>query len=145
MTDVDGTSPDPGDLEVGDEGPTVVVEDISRRDVVKYAGASGDFNPIHYDEPLTKRAGNPQVFAQGMLTMGFASRLVARWFGLAGVERFRTRFQSRVFPGDSLTVTGEVTSVSADGAHVEADVEVTNQDGVTVGTGDVTADLSVRE
>ncbi|MFC6723771.1 MaoC family dehydratase [Halobium palmae] len=144
MTDAYESPPEPRTLAVGDVGPTVVVEDLSRRDVVKYAGASGDFNPIHYDEPLTREAGNPEVFAQGMLTMGFASHVVADWFGIGNVERFQSRFQSRVFPGDTITVSGTVTDVSEGGERVEADIEAVNQDGTTVLTGDVTAVLSAE-
>ena len=138
----DSAGPSAGDLCVSDTGPQLVIEDISRRDIVKYAGASGDFNPIHYDEPLTKDAGNPEVFAQGMFTMGVTSTMVADWLGVGNVRDLRSRFQSRVFPGDDIVVTGTVTAVTADGSRVKADLEATNQDGRTVLTGAVTADLS---
>ena len=69
---------------------------------------AGDFNPIHYDEPYATRAGNESVFAQGMLTMGVAGHAVADWVGLNRVSRLQVRFQDQVWPGDAVTVGGEV-------------------------------------
>ena len=131
------------DVAVGDPAPEIVVEDIHREDFVKYAGASGDFNPIHYDEPYAKEAGNKSVFGQGMLTAGYASHMVADWFGLENVTRFGVRFRARLFPDDSLTVSGEITDVErhTDGATVVAEFDVTNQDGEQLITGEATADL----
>ncbi|WP_255197449.1 MaoC/PaaZ C-terminal domain-containing protein [Halorarius litoreus] len=128
---------------VGDEGPTVVVEDLTRPDFVKYAGASGDFSRIHYDEPYAREAGYPSVFGQGMLTAGVASTLVTDWFGIAHVQRFKTRFSAQVWPGDTVRVTGEVTEVDRDDDTVVVDVtfEAVTQDGSTVLTGEATANL----
>lgn len=137
--------PSAGDLQEGDSGPEFVLENVTRRDIVKYAGASGDFNPIHYDEPLTREAGNPEVFAQGMFTMGVTSTMVADWVGLASVRDFHSRFQARVFPGDTISISGVVTDVSEDGRRIEADLEATNQDGETVLTGGVVARLPEDE
>lgn len=133
-----------GDVTVGDTGPAVVVEELERADFVKYAGASGDFNPIHYDEPYAKRQGHPSVFGQGMLTAGVAAHAAADWFGLAAIDRFRTRFTAQVWPGDTITATGEVTAVR-DESVVEADIVVRNQDDEAVLTGSVVATLPSRE
>lgn len=129
------------EIEVGDAAPTLVIEELERKDFVKYAGASGDFNPIHYDEPLAKEAGYSSVFAQGMLTAGFVSRVVTDWFGIETIETFSTRFRRQVFPGDSVTVTGEVIAVDEadDGTRVTAALEATNQNGDVVVTGSATA------
>ena len=129
------------DVSVGDTGPEVVVEDLDREDFVRYAGASGDFNPIHYDELYARDAGNESVFAQGMLTAGFASHMISDWFGLDRIERFTVRFQKRVFPGDTVTVTGEITDV-ADGdadATVTADLEAKTDAGDVVLSGETIA------
>ena len=130
-----------GDLSVGDTGPEVVVEDLERRDFVKYAGASGDFNPIHYDEPLAEAAGYEGVFGQGMLTAGFAAHAVADWFGLGNVTAFGVRFQSQVWPGDTVTAVAEVTDIAVEGdtATVEAAVRATTDDGEAVLAGEATA------
>jgi acyl dehydratase len=136
-----------GDVAVGDGGPTVALPALTRRDFVRYAGASGDFNPIHYDEPFATGAGNPSVFGQGMLTAGVAATQVTDWFGVGRIESFRTRFRSRLFPGDGVSATGEVTAVEAagDGAErVEATVAVERDDGDPLVTGAVTARLPPR-
>ena len=132
------------DHEVGDT-VEYTAEDVERGDFVRYAGASGDFNPIHYDEPHAKAAGYDSPFGQGMFTSGVASRAVREVFGLQGLREFRTRFVAQVWPGDDLTTTVEVTAVEAtDGGvdgdeRVEADVTVTNQDGETVVEGSAVA------
>ncbi|ADB61218.1 MaoC domain protein dehydratase [Haloterrigena turkmenica DSM 5511] len=126
---------------VGDTGPTVVVEDLERKHFVKYAGASGDFNPIHYDEPYARSAGNESVFGQGMFTAGVASRVVTGWFDLESVASFGVRFQSRIFPGDAIVATGEIVDRRADDGVVEIELEATNQRGETLLTGSATAAL----
>jgi len=143
MTDGHGGSPAAADLSVGDTGPEVVVADLDRSDFVKYAGASGDFNPIHYNEPLATAAGYESVFAQGMFTAGVAAQAVADWFGLANVRSFGVRFQAQVWPGDTVTAVAEVTDLEVDGdvATVEADVRVSNQDGEAVVTGQASAEV----
>lgn len=143
MTEPRGETVTAGDLSVGDTGPEVVVEDLQRRDFVEYAGASGDFNPIHYDETFATEAGYDSVFGQGMLTAGFAAQAVTDWFGLATVRSFGVRFRSQVWPGDTVTAVPEVTAISADGdrATVEVDVRVTNQDGDTVVAGDASVSI----
>lgn len=143
MTDAFADDLAAADLAVGDTGPKVVVEDLERQDFVKYAGASGDFNPIHYDEPLAEAAGYDSVFAQGMLTAGVAAHAVADFFGLGNVRGFDVRFQSQVWPGDTVTAVSSVTALEAEGdtATVEAEVRVTNQDDEVVVSGEATAEL----
>lgn len=135
------------DADVGDSGPEVVVEDLDRIDFAKYAGASGDFTPTHVNEPHAKDAGHSSVFAQGMLTAGFASHMLSDWLGLDNISRFRCRFQSRVWPGDTITVRGEITdkSETADGATVEAEFVAENQDDAVVMSGDASATLPSKD
>lgn len=128
------------DVSVGDTGPTVIVEGLAPQDFVRYAGGNGDFNPIHYDDRYAGALDNDGVFGQGMLTAGYTGRFVLEWFGLDAVRRFRCRFTARVWPGDPLTESGEVTSVES--PQVTADLSVTRQTGETVLLGDVTATLS---
>jgi acyl dehydratase len=129
------------EVSVGDTGPTVVVEDVRREDFVKFAGCTGDFNELHYDEPAARAAGYDSVFAPGMLSGGYATRLLTAWFGLANLESVSVRFDDQVWPGDTLTVTGEVTAIDADGdgAVVDVDFAVTDDDGTDVVTGTATA------
>lgn len=128
------------DYEVGDTFEHTT-EDVGREDFVKYAGASGDFTPIHYDEPYVQAAGYDSVFAQGMFTAGVATRTVREAFGLRGLREYSTRFVAQVWPGDTLTTTVEVTDVEEtdEGTRVEASVSVTNGNGEEVVTGSATA------
>lgn len=124
---------------VGDEGPTIIVEELTPQDFVRYAGASGDFNPIHYDEQYAKSLGNEGVFGQGMLTAGYVGRFLSDWFGVEALRRFRSRFTARVWPGDTLTVRGEVTDVNA--PEVTVELTASRQTGEAVLQGDATAEL----
>ena len=73
-------------LSVGDVHEMVVVDKLTRTQIVQYAGASGDFNPIHHDEVFaSKAAGYPSVFAHGMLSMGLTGRLLTDWLGLGTI------------------------------------------------------------
>lgn len=116
-----------GGFDVGDAGHVVETPELERRDFVTYAGASGDFNPIHYDEPYATGAGHPSVFGQGMFSAGIASKFVRQWFGLDSLSSFRTRFSARVFPGESLVVRGVVTEIESVEVSrtVDIDFEVT--------------------
>ena len=128
-------------LEVGQTFSAVVVEDLKRTQIVQYAGASGDYNPLHTDEIFaTQVAGYPSVFAHGMLTMGMTSRMVTDLVGDGRLETFGGRFTSQVFPGDDLTTTATVAALRDDGERlVELTLQTVNQDGAPVFTGYATA------
>jgi acyl dehydratase len=118
-------------IKVGDEIPKLVVEGVTRPDFVRYAGASGDFVPLHYDQTFVEAAGIPTVFAQGMFTAGLLSKAVTDWAGIGNVRQFKVRFATRVWPGDTVTCTGKVTGkYEKDGEKiVEGDLIVVNQKG----------------
>ena len=123
--------------EVGQTFSAVLVEDLKRTTIVQYAGASGDYNPLHSDEVFTtKVAGYPSVFAHGMLTMGMTGRLVTDLVGAENVKSFGGRFTSQVFPGD--TLTGTVVVDSVDNGLASMTVTTKNQDGVVVFAGQAT-------
>jgi acyl dehydratase len=124
-------------LEVGASRTVVLVDDLSRTRIVQYAGASGDFNPLHTDETYAREvAKSAGVFAHGMLTMGMASRAVTDWIGEERLTGIGVRFTSQVWPGDTLTATVTVTDLS-DG-HARFELTTTNQDGVVVLAGTAT-------
>jgi len=121
-------------LNAGDTYTESLVEDLKRTQIVMYAGASGDYNPVHTDEKFTKElAGYPSVFAHGMLTMGMTGNMLTNYVGDGRLTKFGVRFTSQVWPGDSLNATATVEDVT-DGI-VNLKVETTNQDGVVVLSG----------
>jgi acyl dehydratase len=121
----------------GDTGPPFAVGPITRTDIVRYAGASGDFNPIHHDEPFAQSAGLPSVMAHGMLSAGLLASFVTRWFGAGSVRRYKVRFLERVWPGDILQAEGRVSRVFDCGGERRAQLDLTlrRQDGETVVSG----------
>jgi acyl dehydratase len=122
------------DLNVGDTYTECLVEDLKRTQIVQYAGASGDYNPLHTDEVFTVEVAKyPSVFAHGMLTMGMTGRLLTNYVGDGRLTKYGVRFTSQVWPGDTLNATATVESLE-DGL-VNLTVETTNQDGVTVLSG----------
>jgi len=130
------------ELEVGATFEATLVEDLKRTQIVQYAGASGDYNPLHTDEVFAKEvAGYPTVFAHGMLTMGMTGRLLTDTVGDGRLTRFGGRFTSQVWPGDTLTATATVDAVREEGGGhlVDLSVETRNQDGVAVFSGSATA------
>lgn len=76
---------------------------LTRTDLVRYAGASGDFNPLHHDPEYAARSGLPDVMAHGMLTAGLLASALTRWFGPGSVLGLSVRFRCPVWPGDMLT------------------------------------------
>ncbi|MDY7106841.1 MAG: MaoC/PaaZ C-terminal domain-containing protein [Actinomycetota bacterium] len=127
---------------VGETYEQVVVDDLKRTQIVQYAGASGDYNPIHTDERFaTEVAGYPSVFAHGMLTMGMTGRLVTDLVGDGRLTRYGVRFVAQVWPGDTLTATAEVTDLRNEDGRDVIDLAITtvNQDGVKVLTGSASA------
>jgi acyl dehydratase len=119
------------ELEVGDSRKERVAENLIRTQIVQYAGASGDYNPIHTDEIYTTEiAGYPSVFAHGMLTMGLTGKVLTNWLGADRLTKFGVRFTNQVWPGDTLDSTATVTAVH-DGV-VELEVVTVNQEGKEV-------------
>jgi len=133
------------DVKVGDSKSQVVVDDLTRTQIVQYAGASGDYNPLHSDDRFTVEvAGYPSVFAHGMLTMGMTGRVLTDWFGVESLTNYGVRFVKQVWPGDTLTATATVTAVREEEGATLADltVETKNQDGEVVLSGTATARVS---
>ena len=95
---------------------------ISRTDMVRYQGASGDFNPIHHDDDFAQSAGYPSAFSVGMLQAGILASYATDWLGPRNVRRFGVQFREQVWPGDRLVCSGRV--VSRDDAARTVDLEL---------------------
>ncbi|HEY7797947.1 MAG TPA: MaoC/PaaZ C-terminal domain-containing protein [Hyphomonadaceae bacterium] len=125
-------------LKVGDTHTERLVEDLKRTQIVQYAGASGDYNPLHTDEIYaTQVAGYPAVFAHGMLTMGLTGKMLTNYVGDARLTKYGVRFTSQVWPGDTLDATATVKAVAErDGVKmVELEISTVNQNGIQVLSG----------
>ena len=96
------------DLKVGDTHEEVVIDDLSRTQLVMYSGVSGDYNPLHTDDIYTREvAGYPSVFAHGMLTMGLTGKMLTNYVGDGRLTKFGVRFTNQVWPGDYLDREGD--------------------------------------
>ena len=129
-------------LKVGDTHSERVVDNLSRTQIVQYAGASGDYNPLHTDEVYTTQvAGYPTVFAHGMLTMGLTGKMLTNYVGAGRVVKYGVRFTNQVWPGDTLDATATVAAIREEGGQHLVDLTITtvNQDGKDVVTGTATA------
>jgi acyl dehydratase len=106
-----------------------VTDPITRTQIVRFAGAAGDFNPMHHDEPFAIAAGQRSVFAMGQLTAAVLAEAVAGWFGAGNVAGYAVRFRDKVWPGDRLVLR-------ADSVGNRWELSVTREvDGATVITG----------
>ncbi|MEU1370882.1 MaoC/PaaZ C-terminal domain-containing protein [Streptomyces sp. NPDC005803] len=125
-------------LKAGESRETVLVEDLTRTRLVQYAGASGDYNPLHTDERFAREiAGYSGVFAHGMLTMGMTGRALTEWVGEERLLSYGVRFTAQVWPGD--TLTAEITVTSVEEGVAQLSIVTRNQGGATVVSGTATA------
>lgn len=129
-------------LKVGDTHTETVAENLSRTQIVQYAGVSGDYNPLHTDEVYTTQAaGYPSVFAHGMLTMGLTGKMLTNYVGDGRLTKFGVRFTNQVWPGDTLKTTATVAGLREEGGQhlVDLTLSTVNQDGKEVVSGSATA------
>jgi acyl dehydratase len=128
------------DVTEGDEAPARS-HVLTRTDLVVYAGASGDYNPMHHDEVKATAAGQPSVFGHGMFSMGLLGTALTDYVGIGNVRRFRVRFARQTWPGETLTTRIVVTGTRhEDGEHlVDLDVRLHNADGEEKVVGEATA------
>ncbi len=134
------------DVRAGQELPPLVKGPIQQIQLTRYAGASGDFNPIHQDDEFARAAGMGGVFAHGMLSMGFVAQAVTDWAGVGTVRKIGVRFAGLVRLKDIVTCKGRVLARSSkDDAHtVDLEIWAENQKGEKVVTGRATVALPSR-
>ena len=128
----------------GDEYQEEICNNLTRTQIVQYAGASGDYNPLHSDEIFTTQiAGYPSVFAHGMLSMGMTGKMLTNFVGDGRLLTYSVRFTAQVFPGATLTAKATITEVrEEDGAMIaDMDISTTDGEGVEVIRGKASARL----
>jgi acyl dehydratase len=136
-----------GDAKAGDSWSDVVVEDLTLSQLVRYAGASGDFIALHHDAQIARTVGGYEgVFAHGMLTMGLSGRALSSLVATEQLRRFSGRMVSIVYPGDTLTTTVTIDAVrpaDVDDASEIVDLRLTTtkQDGTIALSGAATATI----
>ncbi|HEU0199882.1 MAG TPA: MaoC family dehydratase [Burkholderiaceae bacterium] len=131
------------DVHVGDTLPQLTTEPISRLTLALYCGASGDHNPIHVDTDFARKAGMPDVFAHGMLSMAYLGRLLTHWAPQHALRSFNTRFVAITQVGDRITCTGRVVEkLQVDNEQrVRLELATVNQNGETKLTGEAVVAL----
>jgi len=130
------------EVTVGDEAPAMSHK-LTRTDLVKYAGASGDFNPMHHDEVAAQAAGMPSVFGHGMFSMGLLGSALTDYVGVGNVTRYQVRFARQTWPDEVLSSKIVVTGKREEDGRglVDLSVTVANGDGEDKLVGEATAAL----
>jgi acyl dehydratase len=130
-------------VQVGDVLPKLVKGPITLQQLVRYAGASGDFNPLHTDPAVGQSIGTGGIIAHGMLIMGFIGQMISDYVSPTAIRSFDARFKGMTHLGDVITCTGVVTSIEeADGeVRLTASVAAADQDGAVKVTGSFVAAL----
>ena len=125
-------------LQIGDALPSLTKAPITKVQLVRYAGASGDFNPLHTDDSVAQGSGMKGVIAQGILIMGFMGQAISGWIPLRDLKRFKVRFKGVTYPGDVITVKAIVREKrpSSEGEIVLCDIVAQDQNGETKVSGE---------
>lgn len=120
-------------LHVGDSLPSFTKDPITKVQLVRYAGASGDFNPLHTDDGVAQKGGLNGVIAQGVLIMGFMGQAISGWVKTHDLKRFKVRFIGMTYPGDVITVKAVMKEKkkTEEGLFVLCDTLAEDQNGET--------------
>jgi len=115
--------------EVGYDFPSLTKPAVTKVQLTKYAGASGDFNPLHLDDRVGKEAGIGGVIAHGMLIMGMAGEAIGSWVPRISLKGFSVRFKAMTVPGEVITLTGRVVDKEKtdNGSLIICQLEAKNQ------------------
>ena len=135
------------DVQVGDEIPKLIKSPVTHLQLVRYAGASGDFNPLHTDPKIGELIGVGGIIAHGMLVMGFVGQLLSDYVGPGTLRKFNVRFKGMTHLDDVITCTGTITEIyEADGeARIAGKVQAADQNGDVKVTGTFIAALPHRQ
>jgi acyl dehydratase len=105
---------------VGDHLPVREIGPLTQTDIVRFAGAGGDFNPLHHDPEFAREAGFATPIAMGQLQAGILAGWLSDWCGVEHLREYEVRFMAAVLPGDVLELSGEVVAITENGVHSEA-------------------------
>ncbi len=130
-------------LKAGDALPAFTTPPVTRLTLALYCGASGDHNPMHVDIDFARAGGSPDVFAHGMLSMGYLGRLLTNWVPQAQIREYGVRFVAITQVGEAITCSGTVTELLQVNGERRArlTLQTTNQHGQVKLTGDATIAL----
>ena len=131
------------DVNVGDELPELVKGPVTDTQLVRYSGASGDFNPIHTVPKVAQSVGLDGVIAHGMLIMAFGGQCLTAWAGAGSVKKFKVRFSGMTKPSETVVCGGKITKKDEDGdaARVSGKLTVKGTDDSLKLKGDFTVEL----
>ncbi len=134
------------DVQVGDAVPRLITSSVTHQQLVRYAGASGDFNPLHTDPKIGEMIGTGGIIAHGMLIMGFVGQMLSDYVGPTALRKFGVRFKGMTHLDDVITCTGTITEkYEADGeARIAGKVQAADQNGNVKVTGTFVAALPHR-
>lgn len=133
----------PVNAEVGDRLPAREVGPVTQTDIVRFAGAGGDFNPLHHDPEFARRAGFDAPIAMGQMQAGILAGWLTDWCGVEHLREYEVRFRAVVLPGDVLELSGEVVAITDAGVYSEAQLALeASRDSAPVVT--ATATIAVR-
>lgn len=133
------------DVDIGDTAPSLA-HTLTRADLVQYAGASGDFNPMHTDEVAAKEAGMPSVFGHGMFSAGLLATAITNWAGIGRLTSYRVRFVKQTWPGERFSTSVSVVAKRQEEGRNLVDLEcrLANDEGEVKVTGHATIELPSR-
>ncbi|MBL8399389.1 MAG: MaoC family dehydratase [Candidatus Accumulibacter sp.] len=131
-------------IAVGDTLPELTLPPVTRTTLALFAGASGDHNPIHIDIDFARKAGMPDVFAHGMLSMAWLGRFLTGWRPQSQLRNWSVRFLGITHLGDRMTCSGRVVELFEEGGEQRAKLEIqtSNQNGEVKIAGDAVVSLS---
>ena len=134
------------DVQIGDEIPKLVTAPVTHLQLVRYAGASGDFNPLHTDPKIGEMIGVGGIIAHGMLIMGFVGQMLSDYVGPQALKKFGVRFKGMTHLGDEITCTGTITQKYEENGEgrIAGKVQAADQNGDLKVTGTFVAALPHR-
>ena len=134
------------DVQVGDEIPKLVTAPVTHLQLVRYAGASGDFNPLHTDPKIGEMIGVGGIIAHGMLIMGFVGQMLSDYVGPQAIKKFGVRFKGMTHLDDEITCTGTITEKYEENGEgrIAGKVQAADQNGDVKVTGTFVAAVPRR-